>query len=196
MRYRPLNRHDAWRAMPQTLLMRGIGVTILAACGLAWPDLALTLTIVDAGIVCIIFALVDLLVAAAIRRESGCSARKIGALGFLGIGCGSVMVALPSLPLASAVAAVMIWLVMSGATIALWGASFLRRARSSGIVAQFSACQFTLAFALVIVYPVEAWALFHAALVYTGILGIAQVSLGVSLRRREGRAAEVLEASG
>jgi hypothetical protein len=196
MRFRPLNRHDAWRAMPQTLLMRGLGVTILAACGLAWPDLVLTMTLVDIGIICIMFAIVDLIVAAAIRRESACSARKIGALGLLGAGGGSVMIAMTLLPATGALALVMVWLVVSGGAVALWGGSFPRRSRSSGMIAQFGAGQFLLAFALAVVYPERASSLLHAALLYAVTLGSAQIALSMSLRRdkarKEATAADIL----
>jgi len=162
-------------------------VTILAACGLAWPDLALTMTVVDCGIIFIMFALVDLGVAAAIRRESGCSARKIGALGILDLGCGVVMIAITVLPIASAVGIVMTWLVASGGGVVLWGASFPRRARASGIIAQFGAGQFLLAFALVVAYPPRTSSLLHAALVYAAAFGAAELTLGLSLRRDKGR---------
>src|SRR5947209_388555 len=99
MRFRPLTRHDAWRAIPQTLCMRGLGLVILASCGLLWPDLALTITLVDIGIICLLFALADLFVAAAIRRESSSSARKIRALGFLGLSFGVLMLSLAAMPL-------------------------------------------------------------------------------------------------
>src|SRR5690348_6148359 len=109
MRFRSLNRHDAWRAMPQTLVMRGMGILILATCGLAWPDLALTMTLVDSGIICLMFAAVDLLIAASIRYESNLSARKIGLLGALGASCGAVMVALIMLQLLVTIVLVMLW---------------------------------------------------------------------------------------
>ena len=85
MRLSPLTRHDAWRAIPQTLCMRGLGLVILATCGLLWPELALKVTLVDIGIICLLFALADLFVASAIRHESASSARKIAALALVGI---------------------------------------------------------------------------------------------------------------
>src|SRR4029078_10533538 len=85
MRSRPLTRHDAWRAIPQTLCMRGLGLVFLACCGLMWPELAMTFPLVDIGIICLLFALADLFVAWAIKPESATSARKIGALGLLGL---------------------------------------------------------------------------------------------------------------
>ena len=185
MRFRSLNRHDVWRAMPQTLVMRGIGMLILATCGLAWPDLALTMTLVDVGIICAMFAAVDLLIAASIRYESNLSARKIGLLGALGASCGAVMVALPLLQLRVALALVMLWLVLSGGALTLWGASFGRRARSSGIVAQLAAGQFLLAFGLAMVQPTRTTGLAHLALTYAFILAVALLTLGLSLRREK-----------
>ena len=123
MRFRPLTRHDAWRSIPQTLCMRGIGLVTLALCGLLWPDLALIITLVDIGIICLLFALADLFVAAAIRRESTCSARKIGALGLLGLTFGALDLALVLLPLQSMRAAALIWLVASGIAIVMLGES-------------------------------------------------------------------------
>src|SRR5205085_12418709 len=90
MRFRPLTRHDAWRLIPQTLCMRGIGLVTLAVCGLLWPDLALIITLVDIGIICLLFALADFFVATAIRSESIFSARKTGALGILGFSIGAL----------------------------------------------------------------------------------------------------------
>ena len=185
MRFRSLNRHDAWRAMPQTLVMRGVGMLILATCGLAWPDLALTMTLVDVGIVCLMFAIVDLIVAASIRRESSRSARKIGLLGALGGSCGAVMISTTLLSLTPGLTLVMLWLVMSGAAVALCSATFGRRARSSGIVAQFGAGQFLLAFALAVVHPTRPSGLSHLALIYGFVLGLALMTLGLSLRREK-----------
>jgi uncharacterized membrane protein HdeD (DUF308 family) len=185
MRFRSLNRHDAWRAMPQTLVMRGIGMLILATCGLAWPDLALTMTLVDVGIICAMFAAVDLLIAASIRSESNRSARKIGLLGALGGSCGVLMMTLPLLRLNIALALVMLWLLATGGALTLWGASFGRRARSSGIIAQLAAGQFLLAFALASVHPTRTSGLAHVALTYAFILSIALLTLGLSLRREK-----------
>jgi uncharacterized membrane protein HdeD (DUF308 family) len=187
MRFRSLNRHDAWRAMPQTLVMRGIGIIVLATCGLAWPDLALTMTAVDIGIICVMFATADLIIAVAIRRESGRSARKIGLLGGLGVSFGSIMIAISLLSLKPALAVVMLWLVLSGAAVALWGASFGRRARSSGILAQFGAGQFLLAFALAVAPSERTSGLVHVSLVYAFVLGLALLTLGLSLRREKVR---------
>lgn len=182
MRFRSLNRHDVWRAMPQTLVMRGVGMLVLATCGLAWPDLALTMTLVDIGIICAMFAAADLIIATAIRYESNRSARKIGLLGALGGSCGIVMIVLPVLDLRIALAVVLMWLVSSGGALSLWGASFGRRARSSGIIAQLAAGQFLLAFALAIVHPTRTSGLVHLALTYAFILAIALLTLGLSLR--------------
>jgi Short repeat of unknown function (DUF308) len=183
MRFRSLNRHDVWRAMPQTLVMRGLGMVTLAACGLAWPDLAPTMTLVDIGIICTMFAVVDLILAFAIRQESSRSARKIGALGILGTSCGLVMITIAAMPLRLALATVTIWLLLSGGGVALWGASFGRRARSSGVIAQFGSGQFLLAFALVVVQPTRSSGLVRVALIYAFVLAIALVTLGLSLRR-------------
>ena len=187
MRFRSLNRHDAWRGVPQTLVMRGVGILILATCGLAWPDLALTMTLVDIGIISIMFGLVDLIVAAAIRHESSRSARKIGLLGALGGSAGGVMIAITLVPLTAALAIVMLWLVLSGAAVAFWGASCGRRARSSGIVMQFGAGQFLLAFVLAVVHPVRTTGLVHSSLVYAFVFGVALLTLGLSLRRENPR---------
>lgn len=185
MRFRSLNRHDAWRAMPQTLVMRGIGILVLASCGLAWPDLALTMTLIDAGVICLMFAIVDLIVAASIRRESNRSARKIGLLGALGASCGVVMIATTFLRLTPALVVVMLWLVTSGAAVALCGTSFGRRTRASGILAQFGAGQFLLAFALATVHPSGSSGLEHAALIYAFLLAVGLTTLGLSLRREK-----------
>lgn len=180
-----MNRHDAWRAMPQTLVMRGVGMIILASCGLAWPDLAPTMTLIDIGIICTMFGAVDLIVAAAIRRESSCSARKIGLLGAIGSSCGVVMIAMPLLSLSAALAIIMLWLLLTGGALALWGASFGRRARSSGIVAQLAAGQFLLAFSLAVVHPTRMPGLLHFALTYAFVLALALLTLGLSLRREK-----------
>src|SRR3954471_20833830 len=126
MRLRPLTRHDAWRAIPQTLCMRGLGLVILATCGLLWPELALKVTLVDIGIICLLFALADLFVAAAIRHESSSSARKIAALGLVGMSFGSLAVALVAMPLQAMRAAAGMWLVASGVAVILIGTSFSR----------------------------------------------------------------------
>lgn len=183
MRFRTLNRHDAWRAMPQTLAMRGVGMLVLATCGLAWPDLALTVTLVDIGIICVMFAVVDLIVAACIHYESARSARKIGLLGGLGASCGAVMVALPLLQLRAALVLVMLWLLGSAGALTFWGASLGRRARSSGIIAQVAAGQFLLAFALGVVHPTRSSGLLHLALTYAFVFALALLTLGLSLRR-------------
>src|SRR5436309_14762749 len=91
MRFRSLTRHEAWRAIPQTLCMRGLGLVILGICGLLWPELALKVTLVDIGIICLLFATADLFIAVAIKRESSSSARKIGALGLLGLSFGALV---------------------------------------------------------------------------------------------------------
>jgi hypothetical protein len=145
------------------------------------------MTAVDIGIICVMFAVVDLVIAAAIRRESGRSARKIGLLGALGSSCGALMIAISLLPLKMALGIVVAWLVLSGAAVALWGASFGRRARSSGIVAQFGAGQFLLAFALAVAHPERTAGLVHVSLVYAFVLGLALMTLGMSLRREKVR---------
>jgi hypothetical protein len=152
---------------------------------LAWPDLALSMTLIDAGIICLMFAMVDLIVAASIRRESTRSARKIGLLGALGASCGVVMIATTFLRLTPALVVVMLWLVTSGAAVALCGTSFGRRARASGILAQFGAGQFLLAFALATVHPTGKSGLEHAALIYAFMLAVALTTLGLSLRREK-----------
>src|SRR5207249_10463115 len=117
MRIRPLTRHDAWRSIPQTLCMRGIGLITLATCGLLWPELLLVITLVDIGIICLLFALADLFLASAIRRESTSSARKIGGLGLLGLSFGALVISMAVMPVAPMRAAALIWLVGSGAAI-------------------------------------------------------------------------------
>jgi hypothetical protein len=182
MRFRPLTRHDAWRSIPQTLCMRGFGLAILAAFGLIWPDLALTMALVDIGIICLLFALVDLFVAAAIRRESTCSARKIGALGLLGSSFGALGMVMVMTPLYWMRAAVAIWLVGSGGAIILLGSPSSRRG-SASVITQFGALQLALAFLFVMAHPSRADLLLHAGLSYAGLLGAAQVVLGLTLRK-------------
>ena len=183
MRIRPLTRNDAWRSIPQTLCMRGIGLVTLAMCGLLWPDLALIITLVDIGIICLLFALADLFVAGAIRRESACSARKIGGLGFLGLTFGALDLAMVMMPLQSMRAAALLWLVASGIAIALLGASFPSRARSGGVIIQCGVAQLAIAFLFVMAHPSRVDTVLHAGLTYAGSLGAAQVALGLSLRR-------------
>lgn len=185
MRFRPLTRHDAWHSIPQTLCMRGFGLVILAACGLIWPDLALTIALVDIGIICLLFALVDLFVAAAIRRESTCSARKIGALGLLGSSFGALGVVMVMTPFYWMRAAVAIWLVGSGAAIILLGNPSSRRG-SGGVITQFGALQLALAFLFVMAHPSSSDLLLHTGLSYAGALGAAQVVLGIALRKGKG----------
>jgi len=183
MRIRPLTRHDAWRSIPQTLCMRGIGLMTLAACGLLWPDLVLVITLVDIGIICMLFALADLFVASAIRRESTSSARKIGGLGLLGLSFGALVISMVALPLAPMRAAALMWLVGSGAAIVVLGASFSRRARSGSIISHCGVMQLVLAFLFVMAHPSRADAMLHAGVSYAASLGGAQVALGLSLRR-------------
>ena len=183
MRFRPLTRHDAWRSIPQTLCMRGLGIVILAACGLLWPDLALVITIVDIAIISMLFALADLFVASAIRRESTSSARKIGALGLLGLSFGALTLSLLLMPPQWMRVAALMWLVVSGMAIVLVGASFPSRRRSGGVLTQCGAIQLALAFLFVIVHPSRPEMVLHAGATYAVSLGGAQVALGLSLRR-------------
>jgi len=183
MRFRPLNRHDAWRSIPQTLCMRGFGIVILASFGLVWPDLALDITLVDIAIICLLFAMADIFVAAAIRRESTSSARKIGALGLLGLSFGALTLAMVVMPPQWTRAAALIWLVASGMAIVLVGASFPSRGRSGGIIAKSGAAQLVLAFLFVLAHPSRADVVLHASATYAASLGGAQVALGLSLRR-------------
>ena len=183
MRFRPLTRHDAWRSIPQTLCMRGLGIVILAACGLLWPDLALIVTLVDIAIICLLFALADLFVAAAIRRESTSSARKIGALGLLGLSFGALTISMVFMPPQWMRVAALIWLVASGMAIVLVGASFPSRGRSGGVLGQCGALQLALAFLFVMIHPSRPDMMLHAGATYAASLGGAQVALGLSLRR-------------
>jgi len=183
MRFRPLTRHDAWRSLPQTLCIRGIGLVTLAMCGLLWPDLALIITLVDIGIICLLFALADLFVATAIRRESICSARKIGALGLLGLTFGALDLAIVMLPMQSMRAAALTWLVVSGIAIVILGASFPSRARSGGVIMRCGAAQLAIAFLFVMAHPSRADTVLHAGVTYAASLGAAQIALGLSLRR-------------
>lgn len=183
MRLRPLTRHDAWRAIPQTLCMRGLGLVILATCGLLWPELALKVTLVDIGIICLLFALADLFVAAAIRRESSSSARKIAALGLVGMSFGTLLVALVAMPLELMRAAAGMWLVTSGVAVILIGTSFSRRARSGSVIPPFGALQLVLAFLFLTAHALRADLVLHASVSYAATLGGAQVALGLSLRR-------------
>ena len=183
MRIRPLTRQDAWRSLPQTLCMRGIGLMTLATCGLIWPDLALVITLVDIGIICVLFALADLFVASAIRRESTSSARKIGGLGFLGLSFGALAVSMAAMPLAPMRLTALLWLAVSGAAIVFLGASFSRRARSGSIISHCGVVQLVLAFLFMIAHPSRADVVLHAGVSYAASLGGAQVALGLSLRR-------------
>lgn len=183
MRIRPLTRHDAWRSIPQTLCMRGIGLITLATCGLLWPELVLVITLVDIGIICMLFALADLFLASAIRRESTSSARKIGGLGLLGLSFGALVISMAVMPVAPMRAAALIWLVGSGAAIIVLGTSFSRRARSGSVISHCGVMQLVLAFLFVMVHPSRADAMLHAGALYAGTLGGAQVALGLSLRR-------------
>jgi hypothetical protein len=155
----------------------------LAACGLLWPDLALAITLVDIGIICVLFALADLFVASVIRRESTSSARKIGGLGLLGLSFGALVISMVVLPLGPMRAAALIWLAGSGAAIVVLGASFSRRARSGSIISHCGVMQLVLAFLFVMAHPSRADAMLHAGVSYAASLGGAQVALGLSLRR-------------
>ena len=186
MRFRPLTRRDAWRAIPQTLCMRGLGLVVLASCGLLWPDLALTITLLDIGIICLLFATADLFIAAAIRRESANSARKIGALGLLGLSFGALMLSLLALPIQSTRTVALAWLVASGIAIVLVGTTVSRRARAGSVIPHFGAAQLVLAFLFVMAHPLRAEIVLHASVTYAASLGGAQVALGLSLRRVKG----------
>lgn len=183
MRLRPPSRHDAWRALPQTLCMRGLGLLILASCGLSWPELALTVALVDIGIICLLFALADFFIAAAIRRESSSSARKIAALGFVGTSFGALMLSLALMPLQATRTAALLWLVLSGVAVILLGTSFSRRARAGSIIPPFGAMQLVLAFLFLMAHPIRADLVLHAGVTYAAVLGGAQIALGLSLRR-------------
>ena len=163
--------------------MRGVGLMTLATCGLLWPELALVITLVDIGIICMLFALADLFVAGAIRRESTSSARKIGGLGWLGLSFGVLAVSMAAMPLPAMRAAALMWLVASGAAIVLLGTSFSRRARSGSIISHCGVLQLVLAFLFVLAHPSRSDALLHAGVSYAASLGGAQVALGLSLRR-------------
>jgi hypothetical protein len=176
MRFSPLTRHDAWRSMPQTLCMRGLGLVTLATCGLLWPDLAQVITLVDIGIICLLFALADLFVASSIRGESMVSARKIGALGFLGLSFGSLTLTIVAM-------AALVWLVVSGLAILLLGSSFARRARSASIITHCGVAQLVLAFLFVLAHPARPELILQAGVSYAASLGGAQVVLALSLRR-------------
>jgi len=184
MRFRPLNRTDVSRVMQHTLYMRGLAVAALAVCGLRWPELALQVMLADIGIISVLFALSDLFVAAAIRPESVRSARKIGVLGFLGLGFGGVTLLLTFLSLSDMLAAIMTWLLVSGSACMMWGASLRRRDRASSVIAEWGAVQLLLAFLLVLFHPTSATTVLNASAAYAATLGAAQVALGVWLRRR------------
>jgi len=183
MRFPPLTRHDAWRSMPQTLCMRGLGLVTLATCGLLWPDLAQVVTLVDIGIICLLFALADLFVASSIRGESMVSARKIGALGFLGLSFGVLTMTIVAMPLQAARLAALVWLVVSGLAILLLGTSFARRARSTSIITHCGVAQLVLAFLFVLAHPARPELILQAGVSYAASLGGAQVVLALSLRR-------------
>jgi uncharacterized membrane protein HdeD (DUF308 family) len=183
MRFRPLTRHDAWRAIPQTLCMRGLGLVILGICALLWPDLALKVTLVDIGIICLLFATADLFIAGAIKRESSSSARKIGALGLLGMSFGALVMALVAMPLQVMRTAAMLWLVASGVGIVVLGTSFSRRARPGSVIQPFGAMQLVLAFLFLMAHPIRADMVLYASASYAATLGGAEVALGLSLWR-------------
>lgn len=184
MRFRSLlSRHDAWRSMPQTLCMRGLGLLTLATCGLLWPDLAQVITLVDIGIICLLFATADLFVAQCIRSESMVSARKIGALGLLGLSFGALALTIVAMPLQAMRAAALLWLVASGVAILLLGSSLSRRARSASIITHCGVAQLVLAFLFVLAHPARAEMILQAGVSYAASLGGAQVALGLSLRR-------------
>jgi hypothetical protein len=169
--------------MPQTLCMRGLGLVTLATCGLLWPDLAQVITLVDIGIICLLFALADLFVAASIRGESMVSARKIGALGVLGLSFGALALTMVAMPFQAMRAAALAWLVTSGLAILLLGTSFARRARSTSIITHCGVAQLVLAFLFVLAHPARTEMLLQAGVSYAASLGGAQVALGLSLRR-------------
>jgi hypothetical protein len=163
--------------------MRGLGLLFLACCGILWPDLALTVTLVDIGIICLLFALADLFVASAIRHESSTSARKIGVLGLLGLSFGALALSLVAMPLQMVRAAALLWLVLTGVAITMLGASFSRRARAGSVIPPFGLIQLVLAFLFLMAHPVRAEMVLHASVSYAATLGGAQVALGLSLRR-------------
>jgi hypothetical protein len=163
--------------------MRGLGLVTLATCGLLWPDLAQVITLVDIGIICLLFALADLFVAASIRSESAVSARKIGALGLLGVSFGALALTIVAMPPQAMRAAALLWLVASGIAILLLGTSFPRRARSGSVITHCGAAQLVLAFLFILVHPARADMILQAGVSYAASLGGAQVALGLSLRR-------------
>jgi hypothetical protein len=163
--------------------MRGLGLLTLAACGLLWPDLAQVITLVDIGIICLLFALADLFVASSIRGDSMVSARKIGALGWLGLSFGVLTLTIVAMPLQAARLAALVWLVSSGLAILLLGSSFARRARSASIITHCGVVQLVLAFLFVLAHPARADVILQAGVSYAASLGGAQVALALSLRR-------------
>jgi hypothetical protein len=163
--------------------MRGLGLVFLACCGLLWPELALTITLVDIGIICLLFALADFFVAAAVKRESSSSARKIGALGVLGMSFGILVLTLVAMPLQVMRATALFWLVASGIAITLVGSTASRRARAGSVIPAFGAMQLVLAFLFLMAHPLRAEMVLYASGSYAASLGSAQVVLGLSLRR-------------
>lgn len=194
MRFRPLDRTDASRVIQQTLYIRGFAVMALALCGLQWPDLALPLLLADIGIICMLFALADLFVAAAIRRESARSARKVSVFGFLGLGFGVGTTATMALSVAPMRMAVMAWLVLSGTAVMVWGGSLPRRERASGIFMEWGAVQLLLAFLLLVLHPTSATALRYSVAAYAAAFGGAQVALGLWIRRRDSMRGQAIAA--
>jgi hypothetical protein len=194
MRVRPLSRTDAWRVMEHTLYIRGAALVALALCGLRWPELALTIVLADIGLICLLFALADLFVAWAIRPLSMVSARKIGVLGLMGLGLGSVTLAIPILSLPHMLTAIMTWLLVSGCGVMLWGGSLPRRERASSIIAEWGAVQLLLAFLLPLLRPTNAMVVLQAGAAYAGSLGMAQVGLGLLLRRGTSERGEAVAA--
>jgi hypothetical protein len=163
--------------------MRGLGLLTLATCGLLWPDLAQVITLVDIGIICLLFALADLFVAGSIRGESMVSARKIGALGLLGLSFGALALTIVAMPVEAMRAAALLWLVASGLAILLLGSSFPRRVRSGSVISHCGVAQLVLAFLFMLTHPARADLILQAGVSYAASLGGAQVALGLSLRR-------------
>jgi uncharacterized membrane protein HdeD (DUF308 family) len=184
MRSRSLTKNDCARLMEQTLLMRGVALVALALCGLRWPALALGITLADIGVISIMYAVVDLVLARAVRRDSSRLARRSAAMGILGLGYGVGMLLMPVTQLPNLLILSLSWLAISGAVLMYWGFRLPVRERAHAVVSEWGAVQLLLAFVLLLVHPDTEMALRYSGAGYAAFLGVAEVVLGLWLRHR------------
>lgn len=184
MRSRSLSKNDCARLTEQTLLMRGVALVALAVCGLSWPALALGITLADIGVISIMYAVVDLALARAVRRDSSRLARRSAAMGLLGLGYGAGMLLMPVTQLPNLLILSLSWLAISGAVLMYWGFTLPVRERAHAVVSEWGAVQLLLAFVLLLVHPDTEMALRYSGAGYAAFLGFAEVVLGLWLRHR------------